>query len=490
MTHSMKAIHLTFVAGLLAFTGASASDMDSNAAKISEVENGLRPAAAINGKPVPVHSLREEMTAMHVQGVSIAVIDHGRIAWSKGYGVSRHGGAPITPETLFQAGSISKSLTAVAAMQLVQDGKIQLDEDVNGELTSWHFPSNAFTKSHFVTLRQLLSHTGGINVHGFEGYAAGAAVPTLLQVLNGSSPANSPAIQVVSVPGSAWSYSGGGYTVAQQLIIDITRTPFEKWLQQQVLIPANMQHSTFSQVLPPELANYIAMPHKENGEPVAGGPYRYPEMAAAGLWTTPTDLAKFLISIQTAWNGGDGALIQPTTAKEMLKLVKSGSSMGFDIGGSGDDRYFAKGGDTTGFAGQMVAFNSRGEGVVILTNSSDGNALADELIRSVAAAYHWPALQTHMRSVGHVDGKKLHLLAGNYAYGDRGRFSIQVEGGHLSIKQILRPAESMYPQNATTWFTLSDDEKYVFNDDNGASGYIDDGGERVSFHRLKESELK
>ena len=490
MTRSMKAIHLMFAVWLLASTGAYASDLDGSAAKISEVESGLRAAAAISGKPVPVRGLREEMKAMHVKGVSIAVIDHGRIAWSKGYGVTQQGGAPVNSETLFQAGSISKSLTAVAAMQLVQDGKIKLDANVNDQLTTWHFPSNAFTQSHFVTLRELLSHTGGVNVHGFEGYAAGTAEPTLLQVLNGSPPANSSSIQVVAVPGTAWSYSGGGYSVVQQLIIDITHTPFEKWLQQQIFIPANMQRSTFAQTLPLELANNVAMPYKENGEPVTGGPHRYPEMAAAGLWTTPTDLAKFLINIQTAWNGGDGALLQPSAAREMLKLVKSGSSMGFDVGGSGDDRYFAKGGDTAGFAGQMVAFDSRGEGVVILTNGSDGNALADELVRSVAAAYHWPALQTHMRSVGSVDEKKLKLLAGDYAYEERGHFSIQVEDGHLRIKQNLRPSESMHPQNARTWFTLSDDATYVFNDDNGASGYIDEDGDRVSFHRVKGKDLK
>lgn len=490
MTRSSKAIHLALVAGLLAFTTASAADADNSAAKISQVENGLRPAAAISGKPVPVRGLLEEMAAMHVQGVSIAVIDRGRVAWSKGYGVTKQGGTAINSDTLFQAGSISKSLTAVAAMQLVQAGKVQLDENVNDKLTSWHFPANTFTSAHFVTLRQLLSHTGGVNVHGFEGYAAGKSVPTLLQVLDGSPPANSPAIRVVAVPGAAWSYSGGGYTVVQQLIIDLTHTPFEKWLQQQVFTPAGMQRSTFAQVLPAEWANNVAMPHKGNGDAVPGGPYRYPEMAAAGLWTTPSDLAKFLINIQAAWNGRDGELIQPATAREMLKLVKSGSSMGFDVGGSGDGQYFAKGGDTTGFAGEMVALNSRGEGVVILTNNSIGAALADEIVRSVAAAYHWPAFQTHVRSVSKVDEKKIKLLAGDYAYGESGRFSVQVDGDHLTIKQTWRPSESMYPQSATAWFTLSDDATYVFNDDKGASGYIDEDGDRVAFHRVQENSAK
>jgi len=474
------------VTSLLAFTAAQAS-ASSEAAKISEVEQGLRPAAALYGKPVPLRGLREEMTAMHIPGVSIAVIHQGRIVWAKGYGVTQDGGTAITPETLFQAGSISKSLTAVAAMQLVQAGKVELDENINDQLTSWHFPSNALTTKHVVTLRQLLSHTGGVNVHGFNGYAAGAPVPTLLQVLDGKPPANSAPIRVVAEPGMLWSYSGGGYTVVQQLIIDVTHAPFETWLQQHILDAADMRHSTFDQVLPPALAQDVAMPHDENGASIPGGPHRYPELGAAGLWTTPSDLARFLIQIQAALGGKRGQLLEPAMVWELLKPIKPGHSMGFDLDGSGKDRYFDKGGDTAGFAGQMIAFNYRGDGVVILTNGARGNDLGNDIARSVAAAYHWPALQTHVRNAIRMDEAKWSNLAGTYVYDGGGSFSLHIDNDHLSIKQATGSRERMYPQNAGTWFTLSDDATYVFSDSRGASGYMEVEGERIPFHRPPQS---
>ena len=212
---------------------------------IKDVEAGLTASVILKDDPHPRHSLGERMTALHVPGVSIAVIHHGTIEWAQGFGVTSLDGPPVTAETLFQAGSISKPLAAMAALHQVQLGKLSLDADVNTVLTSWKLPDAPVAGGKIVTLRELLTHTGGTTVHGFPGYATDAPVPSLVQVLNGEKPANTPAIRIEAAPGSKWNYSGGGYTIMQQMLIDETKEPFPKLLHDTVLAPIGMTHSTY-----------------------------------------------------------------------------------------------------------------------------------------------------------------------------------------------------------------------------------------------------
>jgi CubicO group peptidase (beta-lactamase class C family) len=166
------------------------------------------------------------MAEHYIPGASVAVIDDGEIAWAESYGVLEVGkAAPVSAETRFQAASISKPLTALAVLGLVQEGRLALDEDIRGYQSSWRLPENDGWQPR-VTLRQLLSHSGGTTVTGFLGYPAGARVPTLRQVLDGEKPANSAPILVDTVPGLHFRYSGGGYTILQQLIEDVTGKPF------------------------------------------------------------------------------------------------------------------------------------------------------------------------------------------------------------------------------------------------------------------------
>jgi len=236
------------------------------------------------------------------------------VEWAKGYGVTYVGGRAVTPETIFQAGSVSKPVAALAALRLVEQGRLSLDTDVNKYLESWKVPSNEFTQHAPVTLRGLLSHTAGVSVHGFNGYSAGDSVPTLHQVLDGIRPANSPPIRAIAVPGSAWSYSGGGYVVLQEMMMDVTGKSFPSLMQDLVLSPLAMNHSRFDQPLPTALRNNAASPHDADGKPVAGGAHTYPEMAAAGLWTTPTDLARYIIGVQHARRGVAGSVLSKAMA--------------------------------------------------------------------------------------------------------------------------------------------------------------------------------
>ncbi len=186
-------------------------------------------------------TLQQLMDAFKVPGLSVAVIDNYKIVWAKGFGVTAPGGqAPVTSRTLFQAGSISKPVAAAGALWLVERGKLSLDEDVNQKLKTWKVPENEFTATQKVTLRRLMSHSGGLTVHGFPGYAVGEPVPTLVEIFNGEKPANTPAIRVDFIPGTKMRYSGGGVTIEQQLVMDVTGQPFPQFMRETVLDQAGM----------------------------------------------------------------------------------------------------------------------------------------------------------------------------------------------------------------------------------------------------------
>jgi len=168
--------------------------------------------------------------------VSIALINDGRIEWARGYGTLEAAGkATVTPETLFQAASISKSLTAMVTLRLVEQGKLDLDSDVNKRLVSWKVPENEFTKEQKVTVRRLLAHTAGVTVPGFLGYEVGETLPTLRQILDGEKPANSAPIRVDMTPGGKFRYAGGGYVILQQLIMDVSGKSFPELMQKTLL---------------------------------------------------------------------------------------------------------------------------------------------------------------------------------------------------------------------------------------------------------------
>lgn len=241
-----------------------------------------------------------EMQKHHIKGLSLAIIDKGEIATAKGYGsTDQSGKVAVTPATLFQAGSVSKPVAALGALHLVEQDKLSLDEDVNIRLKTWRVPENEFTKVEKVTLRRILSHSAGLTVHGFPGYAVDKRLPTLVQILDGSKPANTAAIRVDVIPGSRWRYSGGGYTVMQQMLIDVTGKAFPQFMKEAVLDPLNLEESTYEQPLPDRLVSKAATGYYPNGKKVDGRFHIYPEMAAAGLWTTASDLARLAIGSKT-----------------------------------------------------------------------------------------------------------------------------------------------------------------------------------------------
>lgn len=338
-------------------------------------------------------AIQREMQRRGIPGLSIAVIDSGKIVLARAYGVTKRGGnSPVTTTTLFQAGSISKSVAAVGAMRLVERGTLHLDRDVNEQLVSWKVPDTTAASGEKVTVRGLLSHSAGLNVHGFDGYAANAPYPTLVQVLDGMKPANTPAIRIVQRPGERFRYSGGGYTILQQLMIDVTRQPFDEYMMREVLTPAGMTSSTFAQPLPASYAPNAATGHLHDGTPVPGGWHTYPEMAAAGLWTTPTDLAKFVIPLQRAYCCDTTTILRSDRARQMMSYQRNDfMGLGVQLRGNNARLEFSHDGRDEGFDAYMMATALTGQGVVIMFNANDNSGAMGRIQRIVSRMYNWPS---------------------------------------------------------------------------------------------------
>jgi CubicO group peptidase (beta-lactamase class C family) len=447
--------------------------------RMQAVEAGLTRSVVLKNRPVPHLRLEDRMKALNVRGVSIAVVDGYRIDWAKGYGIADlESGRPVTTATLFQAGSISKPVAAVAAMKLVEQGKLNLDEDVNARLKSWKVPENEFTREQKVTLRRILSHSAGLTVHGFPGYEAGTQVPSMIEILDRKPPANTAPIRVDVVPGTIWRYSGGGYTVMQLLLTEVIGRPFPVLMRDLVLNRAGMRESTYEQPLPAKLAQTAASGYRVNGEAVAGRYHTYPEMAAAGLWTTASDLARFVIEIQKSREGRSNRVLSKGTVEEMLREQKKPYGLGFGLEEVGGTIQFGHGGADEGFQA-MITSTMDGKGLVVMTNSDNGGRLAREIAYAVAAAYGWPNKPREREAVT-LTAEALAKFAGSYEAPQIGRVTIRVAGDHLTLESERFGENELYPSSDRAFFALGGLPDLQFEiDANGRAAGFSGGGVRA-----------
>lgn len=445
----------TMLPGMLAGQTSAALEQ-----RIQRIVANLPPPVVVKGEAGGGASLAERMAALHVTGVSIAVIHDGKIEWARGFGLTRVGGPPVTPDTLFQAASISKPVAAMGVLHLVEAGKLDLDTDVNRYLKTWKLPGNEFTDKKKVTVRELLTHTAGLTVHGFPGYASDAPVPTLVQVLDGQKPANSAPIRVDTEPGTIWRYSGGGYVVAQQVVMDLTGEPFPKFMHDTVLGPVGMTRSTYEQPLPKARMAEVALPYRPDGQAVPGGPHVYPEMAPAGLWTTPSDLLRYALEVQKSLAGASNRVLSQAMVRQMLTPGLNHQGLGPGVGGSGTHRFFQHGGANEGYQCNLMAYNE-GDGVAIMTNSDNGGRLAAEIQRSVAREYGWPDFQPAERAVSKLEAKALEGYTGAYQ-SPRGTFTVTREGERLFVQLGGQPKLEAFPESPKEFFLKDVDARFSF----------------------------
>jgi CubicO group peptidase (beta-lactamase class C family) len=356
------------------------------------------------------------MAHYRVPGVSVAVVDRGRIVWARGFGVREAGSADsVTPTTLFQAASVSKAIAATATLRLADQGRLDLDADVNVYLRSWRVPENRFTEREKVTLRRILSHRAGLTGHGFHGYGAGEPIPTVLQVLGGQAPAGTPPVLVDTFPGAITRYSGGGTTVQQLLLTDVLQRTFPELMDDLVLRPIGMRNSTFELPLPAALQGRAARGHTSEGHPLQAGHSLGPEMAAGGLWTTPSDLLRWAMAIDRAYDGRRGSILSRRMATQMLTLQNETYGLGPVIEGSGRAFRFGHGGNNPGYLAQLTYFPETGQGAAILLNGGTADLLIDEIMRAIAAEYSWPALTPLQVTPAPLSDVEIARLLGTYA---------------------------------------------------------------------------
>lgn len=347
------------------------------------------PERVTAGKPIPAEVITRRLDQSHVPGLSIAVMHKGKIDWAQGYGL-RDIEKPekVDATTLFQAASISKPVSAALALRLVDLGMLALDEDVNRKLVSWKIPATEFTSATPITLRNLLSHSAGLTMHGVPEFAPGGALPTLVQILEGTWATDAERVRSVSRPGEEFSYSGGGYLVLQLLLTEAAERPFAQLAKELVLDPAGMPMSTFEQPLPHELWNQAAVGHNRQGSPLDGAWHILPEQAAGGLWTTPSDLAAFMLSIWRSYHKKSEALLSQNLARQMLTRQIDDFGLGFALPSSGVAR-FQHGGGNAGYRCFAVLSVDGADGAVIMTNGDNGEQLIWDVFEIIGRAYGW-----------------------------------------------------------------------------------------------------
>lgn len=338
-------------------------------------------------------TLESRMEELNIPGVSITVFDNNQILWSKGYGLkNKETGEKVNENTVFQAASISKPVASVAAFKLIENHKLALDENVNLKLKRWQVPDNEFTEKEKVTLSRIMSHTSGLGTSGFQGYCIKDSIPTLIEILRGSEITNSEPVRVVQKPGESELYSGGGMEVLQMLMEDVSGKEFHQLLDDLVLSPTGMKSSSFKFPLPEALRKLTSNGYDENGNVVCGGYHIYPEKAAAGLWASPSDLARFMIALGKSYRGEDTGLLKQSTAETMMTRVPNAGGIGIGIDGEGKAFRFRHTGANAGFTCYAISFANTGRGVVIMTNSDNGFPLIHEIVRAVSRAYGWPPM--------------------------------------------------------------------------------------------------
>jgi CubicO group peptidase (beta-lactamase class C family) len=356
----------------------------------------LASAVILRAQPIAVApdalGVPELLAQFKVPAVSVVVIRDFKIDWARAWGVkSTRTGEAATVDTLFQAASISKPVAAMASLRAVQDGRFTLDQDINTILKSWRLSPRPLAQGEIVTPRMLMSHTSGTDDgFGFPGYNPEAPRPSIVEILEGTPPANRGAVRVGRAPMTGYKYSGGAVTIQELALTDVLGKPFPLIMRESVLAPIGMTNSTYEQPLPPNLRPAAAHAHDQSGEP-GDAPWRvHPEHAAAGLWTTPTDLAKFAIEVQQALAGRSTKILSRATAQEMVTPVGVGPfAVGFTVAKAGEGWYFSHGGSNWGFRCDLIAHRSKGYGVVIMTNGDNGGRVIAALREKISIASAW-----------------------------------------------------------------------------------------------------
>jgi len=452
---------LTLLLSLVIVSMASAqNDLES---RIKRIENGLMRPLQIKGEKPETFNINDRLKAQGIPGLSIAFVSNGKVEWARAYGMADiDENKANTTETLFLAGSISKPIAALRAHQLVEEGKLSLDENINNYLTSWQLPDNEFTTKEKVTLRRILNHTAGLTVWGFPGYDKGDKIPTVQEVLDGKG--NTDSVRVYKEPGESWMYSGGGYTIMQLMVEEASGTSFPATMRTNILDRMNMQQSTFENPLPQQYHAMAATGYRGNGQEVEGKWPIYTEMAAAGLWTTPSQLIQYGIEIQKINNTKKDGVLKYASVKEMLTPGMNNHGLGPQI----SENSFGHGGADEGFRANMVVWKDKPHAVVVMVNSDNGSIMQEILI-AVANEYNLPDVEVDVRNVVKMSSEALSKYAGKFQVGDMGVVQVAVSGGdHITFEApFIGRTIHLAAESETAFFDRADGTPITFDIETG-----------------------
>ena len=425
--------------------------------RIQRIENSLIPSLQIAREEVARYNINDRLKELGIPGLSMAVVANGKVEWAKAYGMADSSeNRRMTTETMLLAGSISKPVAALRAQQLVENGQLSLDENVNEYLTSWKLPDNEFTIKEKVTLRRILNHTAGLTTWGFPGYDKGDTIPSVPDVLDGKG--NTDAVRVYKEPGESWMYSGGGYTIMQLMVTDMEGISFPQTMQENVLNPLGMGESTFENPLPEKYHGIAATGYRGNGNEVEGKWPIYPEMAAAGLWTTPSQLIQYAIEVQKINNSKQDGILKYETVSEMLTPGMNGHG----LGPAASEITFGHGGADEGFRAQLTAWKNVPHAVVVMINSDNGQIL-QEVMLAVAQEYNLPGVEADIREVIQISAENLAKYTGKFQAGDLGVLEVKISNNHLIFEaDFIGQTIHLAAESDSTFFDRNGGTRIMF----------------------------
>ncbi|MEP7141436.1 MAG: serine hydrolase domain-containing protein [Ferruginibacter sp.] len=433
--------------------------------KIKQVENNLGGWVQLQGN-TKEQSLQQRMAFYKIRGLSMAVVHNYKIEWARGYGLADTATQkPVTAQTLFQAASISKSLNAVGILKLAQDKKIDLYTDINHYLTTWKFPYDSLSKGKKITIANLLSHSAGLSIHGFPGYKRGDTIPSVKEVLNGLRPANTQGVRSEFEPGLRMQYSGGGTTISQLIVMDVVNEPYDVYMWKNVLEPLGMKMSSYAQPPTADKEIFLATGYHADGKEVEKKYHVYPEQAAAGLWTNPTDLSKYMVETQLSLQGKSNKVLSMEMTKlRLTPYIDKAAAFGVFIEEKGKEKYFGHNGANAGFLSSYTGSLENGNGVVIMVNSENG-AIMNEVINSVAQVYGWKDYyKPVVKKVVPVSDSLLDAYAGNYVLGSD-TINISREGTEILLTVNRTDTHIIYFSSPEDFFSRDIQIEFKFEKD-------------------------
>jgi CubicO group peptidase (beta-lactamase class C family) len=439
--------------------------------RVASVERSLMRAVYLQGLSPEKLRLIERLAFYKVPAVSIAAIDKNALEWTRAYGErDTQTREPITTETLFQAGALSRIVAAAVALRLAERGELGLDEDAGTRLKSWHLPPEPGLDRRLFTLRRLLTNSAGLSDQVLSGYAPDGPCPTLLQVLDGKPPAsNGPVWEPPrrALTQRAWP-SESGYAVVEQILAENSGLPFAELAEREIFKVLGTSRSTFADPLPQGLEMTAAWGHLREEQVIPGRWRRYPAKAAKGLWTTPADFAGFLLDLCASAGGRDGGLLTPVMARTMLSPFVENYGFGFFADGGGDDINYHLTGKTQGYACAMVVYPARRQGVVVMTNSDNGDLLIEEILASFAEVYGWPHYKPEQKAVLRLEPESYRGLAGRYEVDANYGLDVSWEDYYLVIRPTGQAATKFYAEGRTLFYST---DPYIriqfYKDDRG-----------------------